>query len=148
MSKSLDFYKENIQSLSFSGVSTDEQETVIAFSRNDDTASVETTDSTVLTKLKRYAATNPDEWVLTNVTTGQNESDPMKITSICFECPKKLISLRSKSTSPRELTEEERAEIAERMRNVRAGREDEDYPRYRAGTATIDSGIYTVSKTP
>ena len=126
MGKSLDFYKENIQSLSFSGVSTDEQETVIAFSRNDDTASVETTDSTVLTKLKRYATTNPDEWVLTNVTTGQNESDPMKITSICFKCPKKLISLRSKSTAPRELTEEERAEIAERMRNVRASREDED----------------------
>ena len=126
MSKSLDFYKENIQSLSFSGVSIDEQETVIAFSRNDDTASVETTDPTVLTKLKRYATTNPDEWVLINVTTGQDESDPMKITSICFECPKKLISLRSKSTAPRELTEEERAEIAERMRNVRASREDED----------------------
>ena len=119
MGKSLDFYKENIQFLSFSGVSTDEQETVIVFSRNNDTASVETTDSTVLTKLKRYATTNPDEWVFTNVTTGQNESDPMKITSICFECPKKLISLRSKSPSPRELTEEERAEIAERMRNVR-----------------------------
>ena len=126
MGKSLDFYKENIQSLSFSGVSTDEQETVIVLSRNNDAASVETTDSTVLTKLKRYATTNPDEWVLTNVTTGQSESDPMKITSICFECPKKLISLRSKSTSPRELTEEERAEIAERMRNVRASREDED----------------------
>lgn len=126
MGKSLDFYTKNIQSLSFSGVSTDEQETVIVFSRNSDTASVETTDSTVLTKLKRYAAANPDEWVLTNVTTGQNESDPTKITSICFKCPKKLVSLRSKSTSPRELTEEERAEIAERMRNVRAGREDED----------------------
>ena len=126
MGKSLDFYAQNIQSLSFSGVSTDEQETVIVFDRNGDTASVETTDSTVLTKLKKYATTNPDEWVLTNVTTGQNESDPMKITSICFECPKKLISLRSKSTAPRELTEEERAEIAERMRNVRASREDED----------------------
>lgn len=128
MGKSLDFYTKNIQSLSFSGVSTDEQETVIVFSRNSDTASVETTDSTVLTKLKRYAAANPDEWALTNVTTGQNESDPTKITSICFKCPKKLVSLRSKSTSPRELTEEERAEIAERMRNVRAGREDENQP--------------------
>lgn len=126
MGKSLDFYKENIQSLSFSGVSTDEQETIIVFSRNNDTASVETTDSTVLTKLKKYATTNPDEWSLTNITTGQDESDPMKITSICFKCPKKLISLRAKSTAPRELTEEERAEIAERMRNVRASREDED----------------------
>ena len=128
MGKSLDFYKENIQSLSFSGVSTDEQETIIVFSRNNGTASVETTDSTVLTKLKKYATTNPDEWVLTNITTGRDESDPMKITSICFKCPKKLISLRSKSTAPRELTEEERAEIAERMRNVRAGREDDAQP--------------------
>ena len=40
MGKSLDFYKENIQSLSFSGVSTDEQETIIVFGRNNDTASV------------------------------------------------------------------------------------------------------------
>lgn len=126
MGKSLDFYKENIQSLSFSGVSTDEQETIIVFSRNNDTASVETTDPTVLTKLKRYATTNPDEWSLTYVTAGRNESDPTKITSICFKCPKKLISLRSKSTAPRELTEDERAGIAERMRNVRMSREDED----------------------
>ena len=124
MGKSLDFYKENIQSLSFSGVSVDEQETVIVFSRNNDTASVETTDSTVLTKLKKYATTNPDEWVLTNVTTGQDESDPMKITSICFECPKKLISLRSKSAAPRELTEEERAEIAERMKQIWKAKEE------------------------
>ena len=126
MGKSLDFYKENIQSLSFSGVSTDEQETVIVFSRNNDTASVETTDSTVLTKLKKCADTSPDEWVLTNVTTSPFESDPTKITSICFKCPKKLVSMRLKSTTPRELTDEERAEIAERMRNVRASREDED----------------------
>ena len=124
MGKSLDFYTKNIQSLSFSGVSTDEQETVIVFSRNNDTASVETTDSTVLTKLKKYATTNSGEWVLTNVTTGPNESDLTKITSICFECPKKLISLRSKSASPKELTEEERAEIAERMRSVRRNKED------------------------
>ena len=124
MGKSLDFYKENIQSLSFSGVSTDEQETVIVFSRNNDTASVETTDSTVLTKLKKCADTSPDEWVLTNVTTSPFESDPTKITSICFKCPKKLVSLRLKSTTPRELTDEERAEIAERMRGIRGNKED------------------------
>lgn len=126
MNKSLDFYVQNIQSLSFSGIPGDEQETVIVFSRNNDTASVETTDSTVLTKLKKCVAISSDEWVLTNVTTNPNESDPTKVTSVCFECPKKLISLRSKSPSPRELTDEQRAEIAERMRNVRASREDED----------------------
>lgn len=124
MSKPLDFYKENIQSLSFAGISTDEQETVIIFGRNGDMASVETTDSTVLTKLKKCADTSPDEWVLTNVTASPNESDPTKITSICFKCPKKLVSLRLKSATPRELTDEERAEIAERMRGVRRNKED------------------------
>lgn len=124
MNKPLNFYKENIQSLSFAGISTDEQETVIIFRRNDDMASVETTDSTVLTKLKKCADTSPDEWVLTNVTTSPFESDPTKITSICFKCPKKLVSLRLKSAAPRELTDEERAEIAERMRGIRGNKED------------------------
>lgn len=124
MNKPLNFYKENIQSLSFAGISTDEQETVIIFGRNGDMASVETTDSTVLTKLKKCADTSPDEWVLTNVTTSPFESDPTKITSICFKCPKKLVSLRLKSAAPRELTDEERAEIAERMRGVRRNKED------------------------
>lgn len=124
MNKPLNFYKENIQSLSFTGISTDEQETVIIFGRNGDMASVETTDSTVLTKLKKCANTSPDEWVLTNVTTSPFESDPTKITSICFKCPKKLVSLRLKSTAPRELTDEERAEIAERMRGIRGNKED------------------------
>ena len=124
MSKPLNFYKENIQSLSFTGISTDEQETVIIFGRNGDMASVETTDSTVLTKLKKCADTSPDEWVLTNVTTSPNESDPTKITSICFKCPKKLVSLRLKSAVPRELTDEERTEIAERMRGIRRNKED------------------------
>lgn len=124
MNKPLNFYKENIQSLSFTGISTDEQETVIIFGRNGDMASVETTDSTVLTKLKKCADTSPDEWVLTNVTTSPFESDPTKITSICFKCPKKLVSFRLKSATPRELTDEERAEIAERMRGIRRNKED------------------------
>lgn len=124
MNKPLNFYKENIQSLSFTGISTDEQETVIIFGRNGDMAFVETTDSTVLTKLKKCADTSPDEWVLTNVTTSPFESDPTKITSICFKCPKKLVSMRLKSTTPRELTDEERAEIAKRMRGIRRNKED------------------------
>ena len=124
MNKSLDFYVQNIQSLSFSGIPGDEQETVIVFSRNSNTASVETTDSTVLTKLKKCAVTSPDEWVLTNVTTCPNESDLMKVTSVCFECPKKLISLRSKSPSLRELTDEQKAEISERMKQIWKNKQD------------------------
>ena len=124
MNKSLDFYVQNIQSLSFSGIPGEEQETVITFGRNSNAASVETTDSTVLTKLKKCVATSPDEWLLTNVTTSSNESDPTKVTSVCFECPKKLISLRSKSPSPRALTDEEKTKIAERMREIWKNKQD------------------------
>lgn len=119
MSKSLDFYRANLQSLSITGIPGDEQETVIVFSRNGKTASVETTDSTVFTKLKRCAATSPDEWILANVTQEQGEADPMRLSSVCFECPKKLISIRSKTATPREMTEEERVAAAERMRGLR-----------------------------
>ena len=124
MPKSLDFYRSNLQSLSITGITVDEQETVIVFSRNGKTASVETTDSTVFTKLKKCAATSPDEWVLTGVTQEHGETDPMRLSSVCFECPKKLISIRSKSVAPRELTEEERAAAVERMRGLRRTKAD------------------------
>lgn len=119
MSKSLDFYRANLQSLSIAGVPVDDQETVIVFSRNGKTASVETTDSTVFTKLKKCAVNSPDEWVLTNITQEQGETDPTRLSSVCFECPKRLISIRSKTAAPREMTEEERAAAAERMRGLR-----------------------------
>lgn len=125
MRKSLDFYKVNLQSLSFSGLSGDEQETVIVFGRNSHTASVETTDSTLLTKLKKHAAASPDTWVLAGVTTNPNEADPTKVTSVRFECPKKLVSLRSKSVAPRELTEEERQEASERMKRMLKAKEEQ-----------------------
>ena len=124
MPKSLDFYRSNLQSLSITGITVDEQETVVVFSRNGKTASVETTDPTVLTKLKKCAATSPDEWVLTGVTQEHGETDPMRLSSVCFECPKKLISIRSKTVAPREMTDEERAAAAERMRGLRRTKAD------------------------
>lgn len=119
MKKSLDFYRQNFQSLSFSGEPIEDQETIIVFSRNSNTASVETTDPTVLTKLKRCVSTSPKDWNLTEVSVRQGEQDPMKVVSVCFECPKKLISIRSKTVTGREFTEEQRAEAAERLRNLR-----------------------------
>lgn len=124
MLKPLDFYKENLQHISFSGCAKEEQETIIVYGRCGNTASVETTDPTVLTKLKKCVLSGSNEWVLKDVTASANESDPMKVTSVCFECPKKLISFRSKSPSPRELTDEQKAEIAERMRSIWKNKQD------------------------
>lgn len=115
MLKPLDFYKENLQHISFSGCPKEEQETIISYGRCDNTASVETTDPTVLTKLKKCALFGPDEWVLTNVTVSANESDPMVVTSVRFECPKRLVLLRQRSVTKKEMTEEERVAVAKRL---------------------------------
>lgn len=119
MKKDLDFYRQNFQSLSFSGEPIEDQETVIVFSRNSQTASVETTDPTVLTKLKRCVSESPNDWSLTAASVRQGEQDPMKVVSVCLECSKKLISIRSKTAKGRELTDEQRAVIANRLRNLR-----------------------------
>lgn len=115
MLKPLDFYKENLQHISFSDCPKEEQETIISYGRCDNTASVETTDPTMLTKLKKCVLSGPDEWVLTNVTVSANESDSMKVTSVRFECPKRLVVLRQRSVTKKEMTEEERIAVAKRL---------------------------------
>ena len=119
MQQSKEFYLKNLQDLALTGQSTSEQETIITWRREDKTAHIETTDSTVLTKLKRCALSNPAEWVFDDVTILKDEKDPLKISSISFSCPKKFISLRTKSIAGREMTEEERAAVAERFANIR-----------------------------
>lgn len=88
-----------------SGVPTAEQETVIRYSRTEPTAIIWTNDTTVITKLdKLYKC-------IDSTTCGG------KVSSKTYECPKKLISFRSKVVT-RELTEEQKAEASARMRNL------------------------------
>ena len=123
MKRSKEFYEKNLQSLSFSSQPSSEQETVIVFKRGEDCATVETTDSTVLTKLKKCAAASPKDWKLDGLTVSSDEEDPFKVSSVCFTCPKKLVSLRTKPVQAREMTDEERAVAAERLRAVRSHKE-------------------------
>lgn len=123
MKRSKEFYEKNLQSLSFSSQPSSEQETVIVFKRGEDYATVETTDSTVLTKLKKCAAASPKDWKLDDLTVSSDEEDPLKVSSVCFTCPKKLVSLRTKPVQAREMTDEERAVAAERLRAVRSQKE-------------------------
>lgn len=116
--KSLAFYQENIQHLTLVGSSTEEQETVVNYRRAEDYAYVETTDQTVLTKLKKLISQNPTEWVIDNVTTSKDSSSEIDITSIRVRCPKKYISYRARSVE-REFTEEQRQVLAERLRAAR-----------------------------
>ena len=89
-------------------VPINEQETTISFMRNSDKAIVYTSDKTMLTKLHKLA--KKPEWK--RIDQGRIKGD---IVSETFECPKKLISLRT-ATPTYVMPEEQRRLAAERLR--------------------------------
>lgn len=89
-------------------VTLEEQETVILILRDEDKASVYTCDTTMITKLNRLLEREDTEWKLVN-------RDEISMT---VECPKNLISFRNK-TLKRNLSDEQRAEMRERMKRIR-----------------------------
>ncbi|MFN2926524.1 hypothetical protein ACKX2L_06315 [Lachnospiraceae bacterium YH-ros2228] len=91
-------------------ISTREQETTVVFERNSKKATIYTSDATMLTKLHKLMEKNPKEWRL--IGKGRLNGD---IVSETFECPKKLISFRTSTTS-RVMTEEQREAAAERLK--------------------------------
>lgn len=95
------------------GIPTSEQETVIQFSRSDNIANVWTSDTTVMTKIKKFI--DDGDWEV--IESGKVDGE---VVSMRYRAPKKLISLR-KAIVTRELTDEQRIEIAERMKKVRSG---------------------------
>lgn len=93
----------------------EEQETIVNFRRNDTEAEIYTSDSTVLTKLRTLARKNPKTWVSVEKIRDSKDHD---IVAERFHCPKKLISFRSTITV-RKYTEEQKRELAERMKRIR-----------------------------
>lgn len=91
-------------------LSTEEQETVIRFDRNGDVAHIYTSDSTIMTKLdKIYTRVN------------EHKSDGETV-AVDYDVDKKLVSFRSKRMK-RNLTDEQRKAISERMKRARASKE-------------------------
>ena len=93
----------------------EEQETTIQMDRNSDVATVYTSDHTYITKLDKLVKNNPDQWMLVGISRIGED-----IVGKTYECPKRLVSFRSKTTTrEREYTEEERRAIGERLKNAR-----------------------------
>ena len=87
-----------------------EQETTISFTRDGNKAIVYTSDKTMLTKLHKLVEKNPKEW--RRIDQGRLKGD---VVSETFECPKKLISLRT-ATPVSTMSEEQKRLAAERLR--------------------------------
>lgn len=87
-----------------------EQETTISFTRDGEKAIVYTSDKTMLTKLHKLVEKNPKEWK--RIDQGRLKGD---VVSETFECPKKLINLRT-TTPISTMSEEQKRLAAERLR--------------------------------
>lgn len=106
----------NINDLTITGVSADEQETTINYGRTDKEAEVYTSDNTVLTKIKNMFSSDDCEWKLKDVVVKDQEGN---IVGVFFSVPKKLISLRAKTVKS-SLTDEQRRAAAERLKKARS----------------------------
>lgn len=96
------------------GLSIEEQETCINFSRNDGRARIYTSDSTMMTKLNKLIELPDADWKLENESRLQNG----EIVGKTYSCPVGLISFRSKKSN-RQYTEEEKQAIRERFTKKR-----------------------------
>ena len=124
MPNTLQDFRKHFDEVILSGIPLDEQETVIQSSRNSDVAYITTTDSTVLTKLKRkvHDPLHDDpctDWILYDVSFRSDRDRPFDVTSLTFACPKKLaISFRNKI----EVSEERREAARERFNQFHANK--------------------------
>ena len=99
------------------GVMVSEQETVIRFGRDGDECEVYTSDSTVMTRLDKLASEANEKaplWTLKEVHYSQSH----ELVAKTYVTNKRLISFRS-GILTREMTEEQKAAAAERMRSWR-----------------------------
>lgn len=123
-----DFFYSHLDEMSLFGVTTDESETIIISRKDSPEATITTSDSTMFTKIRRNILADPKhkDWKVQSFTRTTADKNPFHFVELIVTCPKKLVSLRSK-TSTRELTEEQKKAMRERMSKMRRSRdEDED----------------------
>ena len=92
------------------GLSIEEQETHVNFSRGDERAEVYASDTTMITKLDKLVRMEGTEWRLERLSKIKEE-----VVGKTYSCPVSFISFRSKRVS-RDYTDEQREAMANRMR--------------------------------
>lgn len=110
----MDWYQQNLADLRLVGNSIEEQETIVLIRRDSDTASVETTDPTEFTDLRKKALNG--EWTLTSVEHSADETNPLCIVAATFEADKRLMNYRARRLA---LSDERRAALSEQVRQMR-----------------------------
>lgn len=93
------------------GLTMEEQETHINFSREDSRAEIYVSDTTMITKLNKLVELPETEWKLERV----SKLDSGEVIGKTYSCPVEFISFRTKRIN-RNYSEEDRKKIGERLR--------------------------------
>ena len=99
------------------GISLAEQETVIDFYRTDDRMSIYTSDQTMISKLRKTLSKNTQK-LNSGYLLEREEKINGRTVAIEVSAPKNLLSFRM-PREKRELTDEERKAMADRLRKAR-----------------------------
>ena len=100
-----------------SGIRLEEQETVVNFYRTDHRMSIYTSDQTMITKLMKLLKKSEQNEEAGYIHVREEKMNG-RVVAIEVSAPKHLMSLRMPKKK-RELSDEERQALAERMRKVR-----------------------------
>ena len=101
--------------MSYFSIPLDEQETTITFRRTDKDADIWTNDRTMITKLDRLCEKSPDNYKCIDVNRYIMDDEDVIVDKKYRISDKTLISFRSAKIR-RDLTDEQKKEMAERLR--------------------------------
>ena len=123
---SLDFFYSHLEEMSLFGATADESETIVIIRKDSPEATITTSDSTMFTKIRRNILADPEhkDWKVQSFIRTTADKDPLHFIELIVTCPKKLVSFRSK-TATREMTEEQKEAMRERMFKMRRSREED-----------------------
>ena len=110
----LDLTNYVLNNVTFITRAMEEQETTLQFSRDGEVCHMYVADSTMLTKVKDLMRKAPHNYKVTRI----DKTSDGEVTGVAVDFPKKLITLRI-DTPNREYTEEQRAQAAARMKEMR-----------------------------
>jgi len=99
------------------GISVSKQETTVNFGRQDDRMDIYTTDQTMITKLMKLLKKSEQNGEAGYMLVREEKMNG-RVVAIEVSAPKHLLSLRTPKKK-RELSDEERQALAERMRKAR-----------------------------
>ena len=123
----LDFFYSHLEEMSLFGATTDESETIVIIRKDSPEATITTSDSTMFTKIRRNILADPEhkDWKVQSFIRTTADKNPLHFIELIVTCPKKLVSFRSKTTT-REMTEEQKEAMRERMSKMRRSRDTDE----------------------